>query len=99
MNTEKRQAYQEKAEAQLREWNAKIKQLVAEAEEAKADTKIEMLERVEELRAKRDTAQERLDELREASEEKWQEIRDKLETAKDELGEGIERAYATVTQG
>ena len=37
-----KEAYQEKLEAQLKEWSAQFKELQAKAEMAKTDAKIEM---------------------------------------------------------
>ena len=44
MNT--KEAYQEKFDAQLRGWSAKIDELMAKADKAKAEAKIEYCEQV-----------------------------------------------------
>ena len=60
----KKEAYQEKFDAQLREWSAKIDELKAKADQAKAEAKIEYYEQIEELRSKQAAAQTKLQELR-----------------------------------
>jgi len=47
----KKEAYQEKFDAQLREWSAKIDELKAKADQAKAEAKIEYYEQIEALRS------------------------------------------------
>ena len=63
----KKEAYLEKREAQLRELDAEIEQLRATADKAKADAKIKYYEALEGLQTKRQTAAQRLRELRAAS--------------------------------
>lgn len=90
----KRQAYQERTEAQLREWNAKIEELKAKAERARAEGKIEYYEQIENLKAQRDVARQKLEALREASGEAWEDVRTSLERAAGELKQGLEAALS-----
>ena len=52
-----KEAYQEKLEAQLKEWSAKFNELQAKAEIAKADAKIELQKHLQTLQAKQEAAQ------------------------------------------
>ena len=80
-----KEAYQEKIEAQLREWTARINELKAKADGAKADAKVEMYKRIDVLRAKEEVAQAKLQELMQAGADKWEEIRTSLDKAMDDL--------------
>jgi hypothetical protein len=55
-----KEAYQEKFDAQLREWSAKIDELKAKADKAKAEAKIEYCEQIDGLRSKQAAAQTKL---------------------------------------
>lgn len=90
MNTKK--AYQEKFDAQLREWSAKIDELKAKADQAKAEAKIEYYEQIEELRSKQMAAQTKLQELSKSGEQAWEEFKPGLEHARKELKTSVERA-------
>jgi DNA repair protein RadC len=80
-----KEAYQERIEAQLREWNARINELKARAAIAKADAKIDLYNRIDILRAKLEAAQAKLQELKQIGAEKWDEIRLALDKDMDYL--------------
>ena len=67
--TDKRKAYEEKLDAQLKEWNAQTALLKAKAENAKADAKIDHYKTMETLQAKQDAARTKLQELRSAGDD------------------------------
>jgi len=73
--TDKRKAYEEKLDAQLKEWNAQIALLKAKAENAKADAKIDHYKTIETLQAKQDAARTKLQELRNAGDDAWEDIK------------------------
>lgn len=77
-------------EAQLKEWDAKIDQLKAKAQQAKADTKIEYQEELEALRAKKESMGQKLQELKSSGDEAWQDIRAGVEKAASELKSAFE---------
>ncbi len=80
-----KEAYQEKLEAQLKEWSAKIQQLQAKAEIAKADAKIELQKRLQTLQAYQGAAQQKLKELKDAGADVWEKAKPALEKAMDNL--------------
>ena len=49
---DKRKAYEEKFDAQLKEWSARIELLKAKADNARADAKIEYIKTIEDYAAK-----------------------------------------------
>jgi hypothetical protein len=87
-----REAYQEKMDAQLRQWDAQIAKLRAKSDEAKAQAKIEYLEQMEQLRNKRESAGRKLDELKKASDSAWVDLKTGLEKAWKDLGSAIDSA-------
>jgi chromosome segregation ATPase len=84
----KKEAYQEKMEAQLKQWEAEIAKLEAKADKAKAQAKIEYYEHLEELRSKRDNARQKLTSLKQASDAAW----DDLKTGLDDVWKDLETA-------
>ena len=82
---DKRKAYEEKLDAQFREWNAQIAQLKAKADKAKADVKIGYYKKIEALEHKKEDAGTRLRELKNAGDEAWEELKTGTEKAWDEV--------------
>ena len=92
MDTNKRDAYREKAEAELRAWNARIDELLAKAEAKKAEGKIEYYDKLEDLRDQRDSMKERLAELRDTSGDAWDDVKEGFEQAHRELSTAFHSA-------
>lgn len=84
--------YQEKLEAQLKEWSARISDFKAKADKAAADVRAKYQEEAEALRQKCEAAQTKLKELKEAGEGVWGDLKTSIERAWNELREGVERA-------
>ena len=82
---DKRKAYEEKLDAQLKEWSAQIDLLKAKADKAKAEVKIEYYETIEALQRKQNDARAKLRELKTAGDEAWEDIKT-----------GVEKAWAEV---
>jgi nucleotide-binding universal stress UspA family protein len=89
--SEKRKAYQEKIEAQLREWGARIEGLKAKAEKSKAELKIKVEKQIEELRNQEDVAQQKLWELKKSGENAWEGLKTGLEESLDGLKDAFDR--------
>ncbi|MFZ0447873.1 MAG: hypothetical protein WAL98_01405 [Desulfatiglandaceae bacterium] len=70
----------------MKEWNARIALLKAEAENAKADAKIDYYKSIGDLEYKHDEAKTRLQELKTAGDEAWEAVK-----------AGAEKAWAEVT--
>ena len=86
--------YQEKLEAQLREWSAKIDQLKAGAERMAADAKVRYHQQLDALRGKQEAAQKKLQELKESGEGAWESLKAGIDRAWDELKQGVEGALS-----
>ena len=80
-----RKAYEEKIDAQLKEWEARIVLLNAKAKNAKADVKIEYYKTIETLQHKQDEAGKWLNKLKAAGDGAWGEIKTGAEKAWDEV--------------
>ena len=78
---DKRKAYEEKLDAQLKEWGAQIALLKAKADNAKADAKIEYYKTIEALQNKQNNAKAKLQELKAAGDEAWEDIKTGAEKA------------------
>jgi len=82
---DKRKAYEEKLDAQLKEWNAQIALLKARADKARAEARIEYYKTIETLQHRQDEARAKLHELTTAGDEAW-----------EDLKTGAEKAWAEV---
>jgi len=84
---------EEKYEAKLEEWRADLDKLKAKAEQASADSKIALQERIDDLEKKRDEAAVKLAELRDNSGDAASEVWQGFERSFEELGRGFKAAY------
>lgn len=92
MDTKK--AYQERAEAQLKALEARIELMEARAEKAKAEAKVEYGRQLEDLRQKREEAEERLEGLKVAGTEAWRELMTGVDEAMTVLEAAVNSAAA-----
>ena len=83
--TDKRKAYEEKFDAQLKEWGAQIALLKAKADKAKADVKIEYYKTLETLQGKQDVARTKLKELRSSGDDAWEDVKTGAENVWTEI--------------
>lgn len=94
-----KQAYQEKAAAQIKEWSQRIEAYRAKTEAAAAEARAEMDRQTEKLRGKLAVVQIKMQELQQAGAESWGEVRANLDQALDELNQawvsavGMRQAY------
>lgn len=72
---DRRKAYEEKLDAQLKEWKAKSALFKAKADKAKADVKIEYYKTIDTLQRKQDEAGTKLRELKAAGDEAWNDLK------------------------
>ena len=89
---ESKNAYQEKLEAQLRLWNAKLDAWQARADIAKADAKLEMQRQVEALRAKQEIVLQRLVALKGTGDGAWEELKVGVGRAWEDFKEAFDKA-------
>ncbi|HEY3309703.1 MAG TPA: hypothetical protein VGJ93_14715 [Desulfuromonadaceae bacterium] len=89
---EKKDAFSQKLENQVKEWKKAIDDLQERAQKSTTHAKLELLEMVERLQLKMDAVQIRLDELRRSSSEAWSGIEKKIEVAVAEMKTALEQA-------
>jgi archaellum component FlaC len=95
---EKKKAYQEKIEGQLREWGAKIDELKARAETSKTELKMKYEKQIEDLRSKQEVVQQKLHEFKESGEETWEEIKTTIEKGMNDLKDSFDRAVSKIKE-
>lgn len=76
-----KQAYIEKIQARLNQWDAKIQELLALTQEAQADAKVEYESQIAKLKEAQKDAQGKLDELRSSGEDAWKDMKIGVESA------------------
>ena len=82
---EKTQENLGKFETQLKQWGAKLDEFVAKADRAGTTARIDNRKRIDDLRAKCQAAQSKLDEVRTAGSERWESFKTDVESAWGEL--------------
>jgi len=91
---DKRKAYEEKFDEQLKEWNAEIILLNAKADKARAEARIEYYKMIEALQGKQDKAKIKLHELRNAGDDAWEDIRAGAENVWSDVKTAFQSAAA-----
>jgi chromosome segregation ATPase len=86
-----KEAFQEKLEIQLREWDKKIDSLKGKA---KAELRHDFEGQLEALRAQRAAAHDKLQELRQRSGDAWEDLKEGAEKAWDEMQKAIDSIAA-----
>jgi multidrug resistance efflux pump len=81
----RRKVYEEKIDAQIKEWNAQIDMLKAKADKAKAEAKIDFYKTIDALQHKQEEARAKLKELKAAGDEAWEDVKNGAEKAWAEI--------------
>ncbi|EAT17035.1 hypothetical protein [Desulfuromonas acetoxidans] len=89
---DKKHAYEEKLQAQLDEFNARIDLLKAKAAKAESSTKISYADTLEALRMKRNLAEDKLDELKAASDDAWEDLKEGIDKAWSDFNAALKSA-------
>jgi len=87
-----REEYIDRLAAQLKEWSAKIDELEVKARATKADARNKYEIQVRELKAQRDVALQKLQELKGASSEAWDVLKTGVEAAWTDLQKAVSEA-------
>ena len=74
-----------KLETQLKQWGAKLDEFVAKADRAGTTARIDNRRRIDDLKAKVQAAQSKLDEVRTAGSERWETLKAGVESAWKDL--------------
>jgi nucleotide-binding universal stress UspA family protein len=92
--SEKRKAYQEKVETQLKEWGVRIDELKAKAERSKIELKMQYEKQIEDLRLQKEALEKKLQEFKESGEETWEHLKTAIEKGFDELKDSVGRTIS-----
>jgi len=89
---DKRKAYEEKIDDQLKEWNTKIALLNAKADKAKAEAKVEYYKTIETLQGMQDKARMKLQEIRTTGDDIWDDLKTSAENVWAEVNSAFQSA-------
>ena len=89
-----KEAYRQKLEAQLAEWDARLDVLNAQARKASAEARIDYENELQGLKRQRERARETLAELGRRSETAWEDVKVGAERAWDEMGKALDKVAA-----
>jgi len=87
-----RHEYIEKLKEKLDEWDADIDDFEDKAKKTKADLKFELDDQIKSLRLKRDIAELKFSEIKDASEDAWEDVKEGAEEAWSNLKDAIDKA-------
>jgi len=85
-------AYVQKMQAKLDEWNAEIDKLKAKAAQAEADSRIEYQKQIQDLQERRQGAENKLAQVRQAGEGAWQDLKTGAQSAWDAMEDALKSA-------
>ena len=91
---ETKDEYKARIDAQLKEWSARIAELMAKAERTEAGLKAEYLKDVENLKVKKEALQVKLEDLKKTSDDAWETLKAGMEHAASDLKTALNNAVA-----
>ena len=90
----KKQAYEEKFNAQLDELNAKVDVLKAKAKQADASAKAAYYEMIEDLLKKQSEAKTKFENLQEAGDDAWEDLKQGFESSASTFAAAVRSAVS-----
>lgn len=91
---QQKEAFQRKAHEELAALQKQVIVLKGKVSEASTAARAELKKSIAELEKKKDTAKNKLDELRSATDTKWTEVKSGVNSALDELKESYQKALS-----
>ena len=88
-----REEYIDKLAARLKKWDAEIQKLEEKAENAKTDVKAKYTEKIDELRAKKESIQQKVKDFGEANEEALGSVKKSIEDSLTNLTNAINDTF------
>jgi uncharacterized coiled-coil DUF342 family protein len=85
-------AYVQKLHAKIDEWNAEIDKLKAKVDKTEAESRAEFQKQIQNLQEKRNAAEEKIEEVRQAGEGVWQDLTAGVQLAWDAMEEALKSA-------
>jgi len=88
-----REEYIDKLAARLKKWDAEIQKLETKAKNAKTDVKAKYTEKADELRAKKESIQQKVKDFHDTNEETFGSIKDGIEDSLTRLTNAINDTF------
>ncbi len=85
-----RTAYEQKIDAQMNEWRAKLDELKAKAEKSEADTKIKYQKEAKDVSSRLEALKLEVDKMKNSSQDKWEELKLKVDQTARDMGTRFE---------
>lgn len=92
-----KQAYEQKLQAKLDEWQANIDKLRAQAKQAGADAQIRYQDQIEDLRKRRDEMERKLKEIQNTQAAAWADIKAGVDKAWDDMSKAMQDAWSRMS--
>jgi len=92
INEQTMEAYKQKAKAHLKEINARMQIVEANAEKAGADVKIKYQKNIDDWKSRFSDIETKLEKLSDSTGDAWKDIRSGIDSAMDELNNTIDKA-------
>lgn len=89
---DQRQAYEKKAQAELDLLEARLQEIRARAQMARADVALNLQQQINELKARRDDMRRQMEQMSGAGQDAWQELKQGFGRAAEELRAALDRA-------
>jgi len=89
--TSAKEAFQQRLESQLKEWDTRLDELKAKARDAGSELRVDYEKQLETLAAKRDALQIKALELRKRTEDAWEDMKSGTEKAWDDMRDALNR--------
>lgn len=91
----KKDTYQQRAQARFNKLNAQIEEYKAKAKQVTAEATLQYYDKLAELQVKRDTAQRQLNNIRDSGEDTWGEVRHRFEQTWNDLLYALQRLQSS----
>lgn len=89
-----KEAYEKKLQAQLDEWSLEIDKLKTKADKADAEAQLEYYKQIEYLRSMQEKSNQKLLELKDASDDAWEDLKAGIDSASDSLSQALKSAIS-----
>ena len=88
----KKDEYFDAMESQIKKWDAEVDKLKAKSDQIGADARVKYVEQLKAMRANRDVAHKKLQEMRTASESAWQNMQAGVDSAWASMKNALDKA-------
>ena len=88
----KKDEYFTMMELQIKKWDAEVDKLRAKGDEMSAEARVKYYEQIKAMRASRDAANKKLQEMRTASESAWQNMQTGMDSAWASMKNALDKA-------